>query len=160
MLRIFLLFTLIISLLLTACGQAATAQPAASPTPEKSDAPTSEGPWTIRMMHSGGIMGLARSIEISSDGKFKITDERLSTTITGELSSDELSKINELVSTAEFIAASKPDGMGCADCFVYDLEIQRNDDSFLAQLNDLNLHDSGLAPLVDHLRGLIDTNLR
>ncbi len=115
---------------------------------------------TIRMMHSGGIMGLARSIEISSDGKFKITDERLSTTITGELSSDELSKINELVSTAEFIAISKPDGMGCADCFVYDLEVQRNGDRFSARLNDLNLHDSGLAPLVDHLRGLIDINLR
>ena len=42
-------------------------------------------------------MGLSRSIEISSDGKFTVVDERANKTITGELSADELSKINEQV---------------------------------------------------------------
>ena len=78
-------------------------------------------------------------------------------TIAGELSADELSKLNELVSSAEYIPASKPDGMACADCFIYDLEIQTNGEKFAIQLNDISLPNSGLEPLVAQLRGLIDT---
>ena len=110
-------------------------------------------------MHSGGIMGLARSIEVSSDGKFTITDERASVTKSGELTPDELSTLNALVTTAKF-ETGKPDGRICADCFVYELEIQRNNEHFAARMIDLELPGSGVEPLVNHLRGLIDANLR
>ena len=128
--------------------------------PLKSKLPALDSVWTIRMKHSGGIMGLSRSIEISSDGKFTVVDERTNKTITGEYSFDELSKIKEQVSTSEYIAESEPNSMACADCFIYDLEIQGDGRKFSAQLNDISLPNSGLKPLVDHLRGLIDTALK
>jgi hypothetical protein len=141
-----------------------------SPAPEPLNTPTSEsiktnlpaldGEWTIRMKHSGGIMGLSRSIEISSDGKFTVVDEYAKKTIAGKYSLDELTKIKERVSASEYITESEPKGIGCADCFIYDLEIQGNGGNFVAQVNDISLPNSGLKPLVDYLRGLIDTALK
>ena len=105
-------------------------------------------------------MGLSHSIEISSNGIFTVVDERANKTATGMLAENELSKINEQVSSLKYIPASKPDGMGCADCFIYDLEIQENGKKFAVQLNDISLPGSGLESLVSYLRGLIDIRLK
>jgi hypothetical protein len=131
-----------------------------TPEPTKTKLPALDGAWTIRMKHSGGIMGLSRSIEISSDGKFTVVDDRANKTITGEYSSDELSKIKERVSNSEYIAENGPNSMICADCFVYDLEIQGNGEIFTVQLSDISLPNSGLESLVNYLRNLIDTALK
>ena len=112
------------------------------------------------MKHSGGIMGLSRSIEISSSGKFTVVDERTNKTITGVLAVNELSKINEQVLSLEYIPTSRPDGMGCADCFIYNLEIQENGKKFAVQLNDISLPNSGLESLVSYLRDMIDMTLK
>jgi hypothetical protein len=152
---------LLISLLIAGCGRSTTLVPLNTPTTAHTPAPSAPGSeWTIKMIHSGGIMGLSRSIEISSDGKFTVMDEHAAKTTSGELSADELSKINEQVISAEYIPAAKPDGMGCADCFIYDLEIQRNGEKFSVQLNDISLPNSGLESLVSNLRGLIETTLK
>jgi hypothetical protein len=159
--RTVFLYLLFISLFITGCGQSATPEPLNTPAVE-APIPTLSSPvneWTITMNHSGGIMGLMRSIEVSSDGKYTVVDERANKTIIGELSADELSKINELVST-EYIPASKPNGMGCADCFLYNLEIQANGKRVAIKLNDISLPKSGFEPLVSILRGLIDTALQ
>ena len=160
--RTIFLYVLLITLLIAGCRPSSTPEPLNTPTTEAhtSTLPALDGDWTIKMTHSGGIMGLSRSIEISSDGKFTVVDERANKTVTGELSADELSKINEQVLSAEYIPATKPDGMGCADCFIYDLEIQENGEKFAVQLNDISLPNSGLESLVTHLRGLIDTALK
>jgi hypothetical protein len=50
--------------------------------------------------------------------------------------------------------------MACADCFIYDLEIQENGKNFAVQLNDISLPNSGLESLVTYLRGLIETALK
>jgi hypothetical protein len=156
------IYVLLISLLIASCSPSSTPQPFNTPATEAqtSTLPAPGSEWAIKMTHSGGIMGLSRSIEISSDGKFTVMDERAAKTTSGELSADELSKINEQVISAEYIPAAKPDGMGCADCFIYDLEIQRNGEKFSVQLNDISLPNSGLESLVSNLRGLIETTLK
>jgi hypothetical protein len=160
--RTIFIYVFLISLLIASCSPSSTPEPLKTPTPEaqSSTLPALGGEWTIKMNHSGGIMGLSRSIEISSDGKFAVVDERADKTITGELSADELSKINEQLITAEYIPTTKPDGMGCADCFIYDLEIRGSGEKFAIQLNDISLPNSGLESLVTHLRGLIETTLK
>jgi hypothetical protein len=121
-------------------------------------APGSE--WMVTMNQSGGIMGLMRSIEISSDGKFTVVDKRADKTISGKLSAEELSKINKLAISAKYISPIKPEGMGCADCFIYDLEIRLNGKKLVVQLNDISLPNSGLESLVTSLRGLIESALK
>jgi hypothetical protein len=157
-----ILYAILITLLVAGCGQSPTPEPLKTATLEPSaiNLPVLDGEWIIKMKHSGGIMGLLRSVEVSSDRKFIVVDERANKTITGELFADELSKISELVSSSEYMHAIKPDGMACADCFIYDLTIQSNDQLFSIQLNDINLPGSGLEALVTQLRGLIETKLK
>jgi len=118
--------------------------------------PALEGEWIVKLSHSGGIMGLLRSIEISSNGKYTIRDERAGKIIAGVLTTDELSRLKEQVASSEYRPASKPDGRGCADCFIYELEIHDNGKKFSVQLNDVNLANSGLESLITYLRGLIE----
>ena len=154
MTRTVFLCALLISLLLAGC------KPAATPEPPVFTPPALNGEWTIKMNHSGGIMGLSRSIEASSDGKFTVTDERANKTITEELTAKELSELNKQVMDYKFIPVSRPNGMGCADCFIYALKIQAGEKIFSVQLNDISLPSSGLESLVSHLRGLIDAALK
>jgi len=163
------LFVVLITLLSLSCGlfsapilpSTPTPQPIDTATPESTKAklPSLDGEWTISMKHSGGIMGLSRSIEISSDGKFIVVDERAKKTVNGKLSLEDLLKIKEEVSTSEYISPSKPESI-CADCFVYDLEIQGTGKKFTVQLNDISLPNSGLESLVGYLRNQIDMALK
>ena len=158
---VFLLF--LVSLLVAGCMQSPTPEPFKTPTSAKpitSNLPTSNGEWMIKMTHSGGIMGLSRSIEISADGKFTVVDKRANKTMSGELSAVELSKVKELISSSEYVAPTGPNGMVCADCFIYDLEVRADGEKFAVQLSDISLPDSGLEPLVNYLRDLIDTTLK
>jgi hypothetical protein len=160
MTRSVFIYIFFIALFISGCS-ASTPEPLKS-TPEspKSNLPALDGNWKIKMTHSGGIMGLSRSIEISSDGKYTVMDERASKTIARELTADELSKLKEQVETSEYIPASQPDGRACADCFIFDLEIQGSGDKFNIQLNDISLPTSGLETLVTYLRGLIEAALK
>jgi len=155
--RTIFLYVFLVTLLITGCGSFSTPAPLNTPKPES---PALDGDWTIKMTQSGGIRGLSRSIEVSSDGKYTVVDERANKTITGELTANELVELNELVATSNYVPAAKPDGSVCADCFVYDLEIQVNGEKLSVQLNDFTLTNSGLEPLVTYLRGLIDTALK
>ncbi|MBI5952428.1 MAG: hypothetical protein HY865_12290 [Chloroflexi bacterium] len=164
MMRTFVLLVFLSSLLVSGCTQTVTAEPAQTPAPRST--PTSEAlpeslsEWTIMMTHSGGIMGLSRSIEISSDGKFTVMDNRANKTVTGELAADDLSKLNELLMSIDNRAAGKPDGMVCADCFIYDLEVRANGQRSAVRLSDISLPNSGYEALIDQLRGMIDTALQ
>ena len=161
--RIVFLYALLVSLIVVGCMQSATPEPLKTPVPEKpisSNLPASDDKWMVKMTHSGGIMGLSRSIEISSDGKFTVVDKRTNKTISEELSIVEVSKVKELISTSKYVSPTKPNGMVCADCFIYDVEIQTDGEEFAVQLNDISLPESGLEPLVDYLRNLIDTTLK
>jgi hypothetical protein len=161
--RTIFLYVLLVGLLVAGCAQSPTPEPLKTPAPEKpttSSLPALDNEWTIKVGHSGGIMGLSRTVEISSDGKFTVADKRTNKTVSGELSAVELSKLNELVASSQYVSPSKPNGMVCADCFIYDLEIQADGKKFAVQLNDISLPDSGLEPLVTYLRELIDKALK
>lgn len=155
--RTVFLYVLLVTLLITGCGSFSTPEPFNTPTTKPS---TPGGNWTIKMTQSGGIMGLSRSVEVTSDGEYTVVDERTNKTVTGELTANELSELNELVMNSNYVPATKPDGMGCADCFVYDFEIQVNGEKLSVQLNDVSLPKSGLEPMVSYLRDLMDTALK
>lgn len=152
MLRTIFLSVLAAALLVSGC--------ASSPKTVTSALPVLDGEWTVKMTHSGGIMGVMRSMEIYSDGSYVITDNRSNQTLTGELSEDELAKLKGIVASSEYAGMEKPGTGGCADCFVYDLEIQGGGSKFILQLDDVSLPDSGLDTLVIFLRELIDRALR
>lgn len=116
--------------------------------------------WTLKMSHTGGIMGLSRSIEISSDGKYTVTDERQNTTVEGQLSADKLSKLQDLlISSVRNSSPRGPNG-ACADCFIYTIEFSGGGKTFTATVDDTTIGDSGLEPLVTFLRGIIEGELK
>jgi hypothetical protein len=161
MMRKTTVLVLVSFLLILGCGQIVTPMPTQQPSPE----PTSTSPappkeWFIKLKQSGGIMGLLRSIEISSDGTFIVTDQRSNKTTSGDLSADKLLKLNEQVTIPEQSTSDKPNGMVCADCFVYDLEIRKSGKTFSIQLNDINLPSSKYEDLITQLRDLMDTALK
>lgn len=153
--RTILPFVLIIALLIAGCASASTNTPAATPT-----LPTIADEWTIKMTHSGGIMGLMRSIEVSSDGSYTVNDERAKKKITSMLTNDELQSLSSTVTSAKLINLDTTEGSVCADCFIYDIEILSGGEKFVVQLNDISLPDSGMEDLVTSLRTLMDSALK
>lgn len=115
--------------------------------------------WTIDMTQSGGIMGLRRSVEISSDGKYTVIDERMNKSVSGVLSTNELARLKEIISTLK-MEAQTPKQSVCADCFVYDIEIQSNDETIRLPLDDITLPESGMEPLVSALITVMNTALK
>jgi hypothetical protein len=173
--RTVFLYGLLITLLVAGCGPSSTLEPLKSTpespkstpespksTPElpKSNLPVLDGNWKINMTYSGGIMGLSRSIEILSDGKYTVIDERANKSVTRELKRDELSKLIGIVASSEYISMTLPQPSGCADCFVCDLAIQGDGKKFSVQVDDISLPDSGMEYLVIYLRDLMDAALK
>lgn len=150
--RSIFLSVLIIAFLVSGCSS--------SPKTITSTLPVTKDEWTVKMTHSGGIMGLRRSVEVLSDGSYTIIDERASQTITGKLFDNELTSLREVIAGSEYVAMEKSSASMCADCFVYDLEIQGGGKKFIVKLDDTTLPESGMETLVMFLRGLIDSALR
>ncbi len=161
MLRTIFFYTLLITLLIAGCAPINTPEPLKTPTskPPATSIPPLDGNWRITMKLSGGIMGLSRSIDITSDGQYTVVDERASDPILRVLSAEELSKLTTQIAALEAVPGDMPDGSGCADCFLYDLEIERNGEKMAIQLNDINLPNSGFEPLVTYLQSLINAAL-
>ena len=157
MFRSFFLFILLTALLVAGCS------PSLTPEPINTSLPTPKAnaiDWPIKMIQSGGIMGLLRSIKISSDGKYTITDERANKTVTGELKANELSKLNQIISETRFASSSGPKSSVCADCFIYTFETQGGGKQTSYQADDITLPTSGLEPLVTYLREKMDNELK
>ncbi|MEK6752987.1 MAG: protealysin inhibitor emfourin [Chloroflexota bacterium] len=164
MLRIVFLSMLVSVLLIAGCASspAVTEANTPAPTPVLLSTPTLPvaDEWTIKLTHSGGIMGLMRSLEVSSDGKYTVVDERANKTVSGELSESELAELREVVASLDYKDKQKPNPGGCADCFMYDLEIQDGAKNFSIQVDDISLPESGMETLVRFLRELLDSALK
>ena len=128
--------------------------------PDSPKMPALEGKWVIRMTQSGGIMGMSQSIDIRSDGSYTATDIRTDQTRAGRLSEDELTGLIKHVASVEYSTVDVPEHFGCADCFLYDLQITANKQIFSVQLNDISLPQSGLESLVMNLREIMTRKLR
>jgi hypothetical protein len=151
------------TLLLSACAAApstATTLPENTNTPEPAtgNLPALNGSWTITMTHSGGIMGLQRSVNVDSSGAYTVQDSRGEQAFTGQLSDEELASLIQVANSTAYNAGSKPHG--CADCFVYNIEINGDGGRFSAQVDDTSLEASGLTPLIIALRDIIAREIK
>lgn len=142
------------TLLLSACGGVSNPP---SKTSEPNDLPSLSGSWTITLNHSGGIMGLSRSVEVDSTGIYTVKEDRTEQVFTGQLSKEELAELMNVVHSTSYAPEKAPHG--CADCFVYDLLILSEDGKFSAQVDDISIEGSGLSELVLLLRGIIEREL-
>lgn len=126
--------------------------------PPVSNLPELVGDWQIKLTQSGGLAGVHRLIEISGSGEMTVDDERSKAHIVDKLSAEQLASLIKLTAASQYRPDSGPAG-GCADCFVYVLEITSGGETFQAQLDDISLADSGLNPLVDTLGSLMKAAL-
>ena len=124
---------------------------------EKSYAPPALAEeWTVKMTQSGGIMGLMRSIQVGSDGNYLLTDERAHNSVTGRLTAQQLAELKGLIANFKFTPPEIRGG--CADCFIYDIEIESGGQKMIVQTDDVSLPDSGMQPLVDFLRNILEAS--
>jgi len=119
--------------------------------------PALKNTWTVEMTHSGGIAGISRSIEISSDGTYRVKDDHSGSENEGQLAAEVLEELKRLVDSTLYSPVSEE--TGCADCFEYDLVIAGTGEPFKAHVDDVNLEDSGLGPLVMFLRTIMEREL-
>lgn len=148
-----------IILLLIFLGMTGCASPTAEAVTATAALPPPDTGWSLTMTQSGGIMGLMRSIIVNSDGEYSATDERLGKTVTGQLTNTEFTEIQALVTDMQYIDPARPNSV-CADCFIYEFQIQKGDEQFFIQVDDITMPDSGLELLVRYLVELLDAKLR
>lgn len=120
--------------------------------------PALEGDWLVRMTLSGGFAGLLRKIEVKSGGEYVVIDEKVKKTFSDDLTEAEISNLEELVSKLKFFAPEMP--TGCADCFIYEIEIESGGRKMIASADDISLEDSGLGELVQFLHNIMDRALQ
>ena len=155
MTRILYSLVLITAVLMTGCASLPQRTPAATPA-----LPVITDEWTLTMNLSGGIMGLMRSVEVTSEGNYTVVDERTKNKAEGKLSGDELKKLNGIIKSATIHASNTPGVSACADCFIYDIEIQSGGENFTIRLDDMTLPASGMEELAVFLRELIESALQ
>jgi hypothetical protein len=150
------------TLLLSACTAAPTTatlpENTNTPEPATGNLPALNGSWTISMTHSGGIMGLMRSVDVDSSGAYTVQDSRGEQSFTGQLSDEELANLIQVVNATEYNASGKPHG--CADCFVYNIKISGEGGKFSAQVDDTSMEESGLTSLIVALRNIIAREIK
>jgi hypothetical protein len=130
------------------------------PTPAASGSsiPILKGDWRVSLIKSGGFIGMSRSLEILSSAELTLKDLRSNKTSQVRLPADKLAELSRLVQATHYQPVQVESG--CADCYIYDLEISSAGEKFQVHLNQIDLANSGLQPLVDFLIGYINTSLK
>jgi hypothetical protein len=104
-------------------------------------------------------MGMMRTMEIKSNGQATITDQRTKKTIPVKLTQNDLAQLEKAAGQSSYSAPSEP--TGCADCFVYRVEIDDGTGGpFTAEMDDVSLEKSGMSALVNYLRAFMETQLK
>lgn len=110
---------------------------------------------SVTMRQSGGFVGVSRMIQVASDGAFVVRDERAKIEFEGRLSREKMAELNEFLLAVSHIAPSDAPS-ACLDCFIYSVEIFSAGKPMRLQADDMSLPNSGLAPLVEFLRGIME----
>ena len=119
-------------------------------------APTST--WRVELTLSGGLVGAEKVLELSSTGHLNIIDKRSNRQVTTHLPTEELVRIFALlVDTSHLQPTGTPPA--CRDCFQYDLDVRMDGQHFSFRVNDLNMNQAGLTPIVNALKELQDRAL-
>ena len=120
--------------------------------------PALEGDWSITLSQTGGFAGLDRSVTVTADGTVTATDARTGQTETIQLSEADLAALQADVLAAQ-LGGDVGTAAACADCFVYNLQVDSPAGSFTTTVDDVTLAGSGLEPLITRLRNLLDQAL-
>ncbi len=120
--------------------------------------PSPSGKWVVKLNQSGGIAGVLLSVEISSNGQLKAEDQRSSRIVTQTLPAPTMARLNQLVSATAVSSRSLPQS-SCADCFIYNLEIQSDAGDLHIQADDTTVKNSGAADLISYANKLRDDAL-
>ncbi len=114
--------------------------------------------WTIILRQSGGFVGVDRTVQATSDGQLIATNKRSGKRVITQLSAESASEIRRLSDDAISVQVV-PQESNSADCFQYDLELASETRSVHVTVDDTNLADSGVGPLVTYLLRLGDAAL-
>ena len=145
---------LLVSIILSACA----AVPASTPTQESVSTPvispstaacSPPSNWTIQYTRSGGFAGFNESLTLDSGGSLTVQSERPPVDKQMEITEVQVSAITDLLVEACPFETPLERGV-CADCFIYDLEIQMDGRTYSVQASDITLTEE-LRPLVEVL---------
>jgi hypothetical protein len=112
----------------------------------------------MRLTQTGGFAGVDMAVQVTSVGEMKAEDRRTGRTATLNLPPGELSELDRLRQALTSQQTERPPS-GCADCFLYDLEIASNSGVIRVQADDTTLASSGAQALIERLRELRDRAL-
>lgn len=111
--------------------------------------PTLIGTWRVTLNQSGGIIGMSRSIDVAGDGSVNVTDLRSGKTWQSRLTTERLQELEKMVTAASYTQVRAT--AGCADCFIFYLTVTSDTGQFEVELNQIDLANSGLQPVIDFL---------
>ncbi len=148
---------LLISIILSACAGAPVGTQAPEPlsTPAGSLQSSCSIPteWIIQFNRSGGFAGFNESLTLDSGGRLTVQSERPAADIRKTLSKNQVAAVTGLLAEA-CPFEMKPNDAGCADCFLYKLDIQMDGQTYVMLATDVTLTDE-LQPLISELSGLL-----
>jgi hypothetical protein len=148
---------LVFSIVLSACGgePVSTVEPAPLGTPTGLSASACSIPasWTVQFKRTGGIAGFNQSMTLQSDGSLKIQSENPPANVQKSISKSQIDNITNLLAQG-CPFKMEPNDAGCADCFIYNLSVQMNGQTYTMLATDVTLTDQ-LRPLIDELSNLM-----
>ncbi len=119
--------------------------PAPSPVPN----------WTVVLTQSGGFAGVNLVVRVEGIGTITAEDMRRGIVVTKQLPDTDMHELERLLSAASLDRASRVPS-GCADCFLYDLEITALGKTSGWRGDDTTLASSGADDLIRFLGALRD----
>jgi len=155
--KIITLVILVIGTILSACAGAPVdtveQEPLGTPISQPDTACSIPTQWSIQFNRSGGFAGVNESLTLDSGGSLRVQSERPAVNVRNTISGDQVNAIGELlVRACPF--EMKPNDAGCADCFLYKLDVQMDGQTYVMLATDVTLTEE-LHPLISELSTLI-----
>jgi hypothetical protein len=148
---------LLIGIILSACAGAPVntqaPAPLGTPTSHLQSGCNLPKEWAIEFNRSGGFAGFNESLTLDSGGRLTVQSERPAAEIRKTLSNEQVNAVSGLLAEA-CPFEMKPNDAGCADCFLYKLDIQMDGRTYVMLATDVTLTDE-LHPLISELSGLL-----
>jgi hypothetical protein len=131
-------------------------EPLGTPTSPENMACDIPETWTLQFHRSGGFAGFDESMTLDSGGKLTVQSERPLADVQEMISGDQVNEIANLLAGACPFEIQESNAQ-CEDCFVYELVIQMNGETYQVEATDVTLTEE-LHPLVNQLSGLLQNS--
>ena len=150
---LFLIFSFALSACASTYGGTTEPEPLGTPANSSNSACNTPTKWTIQFNRTGGIAGFNQSLTVQSDGSLKIDSEKPPANEQKSISEKQVEEITTLLAQA-CPFNMQPNDVGCADCFIYNLSVQMNGQTYGMLATDVTLTDE-VHPLIDTLNQLL-----